>query len=70
MRFGRDLLVLLSLKGTSFLQELRKLKAANNGNSAAYEHVLFLAYGRKGKLRWELMEVSTSARSRYLANEF
>ena len=39
-------------------QELRKLEAANNGSTAAYQHVLFLAYGRKGKLRRELMEVS------------
>ncbi|KAF9650350.1 hypothetical protein BDM02DRAFT_3076107, partial [Thelephora ganbajun] len=37
-------------------QELRKLEAANNGNNAAYQHILSLAYGRKGKLRRELME--------------
>lgn len=53
----------------SIPQELRKLEAANNGNSAAYQHILSLAYGRKGKLRWELMEVNIFT-SLTIANEF
>ena len=30
-----------------------------NGSTATYEHVFSLAYGRKGELWWELMEVCT-----------
>ncbi|KAJ2919297.1 hypothetical protein MD484_g1170, partial [Candolleomyces efflorescens] len=35
---------------------LRKLKAANAGNYEAFESMLDLAYGRKGKLKWELLQ--------------
>jgi hypothetical protein len=38
-------------------QDLRKMKAANGGNIDAFAHILDLAYGRKGKLKWEIMEV-------------
>ncbi|KAG5353238.1 hypothetical protein C0989_009201 [Termitomyces sp. Mn162] len=38
-------------------QGLRKLEAANNGSTKAFEHILDLAYGRKGKLKWELMQI-------------
>ncbi|CAK5279996.1 unnamed protein product [Mycena citricolor] len=37
-------------------QDLRKLEKANKRDSKAFDHVLDLAYGRKGKLRRELME--------------
>ncbi|KAG6911571.1 hypothetical protein DXG01_011873 [Tephrocybe rancida] len=37
-------------------QDLRKIEAANNGSAKAFGHLLDLAYGRKGKLKWELME--------------
>ncbi|KAG6855661.1 hypothetical protein H0H87_012347 [Tephrocybe sp. NHM501043] len=37
-------------------QDLRKIKAANDGNTKAFEHILDVAYGRKGKLKWELMK--------------
>ncbi|KAF8898926.1 hypothetical protein BD779DRAFT_48542 [Infundibulicybe gibba] len=37
-------------------KELRKIHAANNGNHKAFAHILDVAYGRKGKLRWEIME--------------
>ncbi|KDQ63372.1 hypothetical protein JAAARDRAFT_53595 [Jaapia argillacea MUCL 33604] len=37
-------------------QTLRKLEAANVGDKKAFEKVLELAYGRKGKLKWELMQ--------------
>ena len=30
---------------------------ANRGETKAFDRILDLAYGRKGKLRWELMEV-------------
>lgn len=50
---------------TSFLQsliaersqDLNKLQAANNGQVKAFNHILDIAYGRKGKLRWEIMKV-------------
>lgn len=38
-------------------QDLRKLEAANKQNVHAFNHVLDVAYGRKGKLKRELMEV-------------
>ena len=41
-------------------QDLRKLEAAHDGDSAAYAHILDVAYGRKGKLKWEIMTVSAS----------
>ncbi|TFK36882.1 hypothetical protein BDQ12DRAFT_724710 [Crucibulum laeve] len=37
-------------------QELRKLQHANAGKPEAFSHILDLAYGRKGKLRRELIE--------------
>ncbi|KAG9314214.1 hypothetical protein JVU11DRAFT_5000 [Chiua virens] len=37
--------------------DLRRLQAANGGNCAAFDRVLDTAYGRIGRLRWELMEV-------------
>lgn len=44
------------------MQAVRKLEAANRGDAKAFAHILDLAYGRKGKLKRELMEV----RFRYL----
>ncbi|TFK77270.1 hypothetical protein BDN72DRAFT_873631 [Pluteus cervinus] len=35
---------------------LRKIQGAHAGHVKAFAHVLDMAYGRKGKLRWELME--------------
>ena len=43
------------------MQDLRRLQAANGGDSTAFDRMLDLAYGRIGKLRWELMEVCTLA---------
>ncbi|GLB35981.1 hypothetical protein LshimejAT787_0302690 [Lyophyllum shimeji] len=37
-------------------KDLREVEAANNGSTKAFTHVLDLAYGRKGKLRWEIMK--------------
>ncbi|KAG6854231.1 hypothetical protein C0991_009249 [Blastosporella zonata] len=37
-------------------KDIRKIEAANNGNTKAFEHILDVAYGRKGKLKWELMK--------------
>ncbi|KAF7799322.1 hypothetical protein EIP86_010554 [Pleurotus ostreatoroseus] len=37
-------------------KELRKIEAANARDSGAYRHILDVAYGRKGKLRHEIME--------------
>ncbi|KAF8222123.1 hypothetical protein L208DRAFT_1324169 [Tricholoma matsutake] len=37
-------------------RDLRKITEANSGSSKAFAHVLDLAYGRKGKLKWEIME--------------
>ncbi|KAJ7225699.1 hypothetical protein GGX14DRAFT_511982 [Mycena pura] len=37
-------------------KDVRKLEAANNRNTRAFGHVLDVAYGRKGKLKRELME--------------
>ena len=42
------------------LQDLRKLRAANDGNTKALSRILDLAYGRAGKLKWELLEVGLS----------
>lgn len=39
------------------MQELRKITLANQGIEKKFEHVLDLAYGRKGKLKWELINV-------------
>ncbi|EPT01472.1 hypothetical protein FOMPIDRAFT_56238 [Fomitopsis schrenkii] len=36
--------------------ELDRLRLANRGVWEKFDHVLDLAYGRKGKLRWELLE--------------
>ncbi|KIJ68219.1 hypothetical protein HYDPIDRAFT_124452, partial [Hydnomerulius pinastri MD-312] len=35
---------------------LRKLKSANDGDYTAFNRILDIAYGRVGRLRWELME--------------
>ncbi|KAF8640964.1 hypothetical protein AX17_000610 [Amanita inopinata Kibby_2008] len=37
-------------------KDICKIEAANNGGVRAYAHVLDLAYGRKGKFKYELME--------------
>ncbi|KAJ7487410.1 hypothetical protein B0H11DRAFT_1088471 [Mycena galericulata] len=37
-------------------KDLRKLEAANNKHTRAFTHILDVAYGRKGKLKRELME--------------
>ncbi|KAK2461621.1 hypothetical protein APHAL10511_006084 [Amanita phalloides] len=37
-------------------KDVRKLEAANRGDVKAFAHILDLAYGRKGKLKRELME--------------
>ncbi|KAG2154659.1 hypothetical protein DEU56DRAFT_769636 [Suillus clintonianus] len=37
-------------------QTIQHVRAANNGNHKAFNHILDIAYGRVGKLRWELME--------------
>ncbi|KAG0704360.1 hypothetical protein DFH29DRAFT_912003 [Suillus ampliporus] len=42
------------LKKTS--KTMQQVRAANNGNHLAFNHILDLAYGRVGRLRWELME--------------
>jgi len=36
-------------------KELSKLKRANDGHREAFAHVLDLAYGRKGPLKWSIM---------------
>ncbi|KAJ6604475.1 hypothetical protein DFH09DRAFT_1122817 [Mycena vulgaris] len=48
-----------SVRDTKFrrmYKDLRKLEAANKQNTKAFGHVLDVAYGRKGKLKRELME--------------
>ncbi|TDL28205.1 hypothetical protein BD410DRAFT_782176 [Rickenella mellea] len=37
-------------------QDLKRLRAANEGDIKAVRNVLDVAYGRKGKLKWELLE--------------
>ncbi|KAK0478329.1 hypothetical protein IW261DRAFT_1565312 [Armillaria novae-zelandiae] len=39
-----------------FTKELATVKAAIQGSTPAFTHVLDVAYGRKGKLRWELIQ--------------
>lgn len=39
------------------VKELRRLHKANEGDRKALQHVLDTAYGRKGKLKHELMKV-------------
>ncbi|PCH33922.1 hypothetical protein WOLCODRAFT_112802 [Wolfiporia cocos MD-104 SS10] len=46
---------LQSRKTKRVRKELQKMTLANQGNTEKFDHVLDLAYGRKGKLRWELM---------------
>ncbi|KAL0580817.1 hypothetical protein V5O48_001193 [Marasmius crinis-equi] len=35
---------------------MKKIKAACEGDHEAFDHVLDLVYGRKGKVRWEIMK--------------
>ncbi|KAF8913033.1 hypothetical protein CPB84DRAFT_1760183 [Gymnopilus junonius] len=37
-------------------KRIRRIEKANNGNLKAFDHILDLAYGRVGKLKWELLE--------------
>jgi len=41
----------------TYPQELSKFKLANDGHKQAFAHVLDLAYGRKGPLKWRIMTV-------------
>lgn len=50
----------------TFKQDLRKIERALGGRHDAFTHILNLAYGRKGKLKWELMEVLSESYSFYL----
>ncbi|TCD59884.1 hypothetical protein EIP91_011259 [Steccherinum ochraceum] len=45
------------------MQMVNKIQAANNGKSQALDSILDLAYGRKGKLRWELLQPMIPSRS-------
>ncbi|KAF8519101.1 hypothetical protein BU17DRAFT_47936 [Hysterangium stoloniferum] len=56
-------LTLVNAKLSRAKKELRRLRRANNGEKKAMEHVLDVAYGRKGKLKHELMK-------RFLTNPF
>ncbi|KAG1875566.1 hypothetical protein DFJ58DRAFT_675490, partial [Suillus subalutaceus] len=38
------------------LKTIQQVRAANNGSHQSFNRILDLAYGRVGKLRWELME--------------
>jgi hypothetical protein len=51
IRFWSPVLLLTSQ------QELSKLTLANNGDRHAFAHVLDLAYGRKGQLKWSILKV-------------
>ncbi|KAJ7139947.1 hypothetical protein C8R44DRAFT_318605 [Mycena epipterygia] len=51
-----DLQGLRDKKFKRMSKDLRKLDAANKQNTKAFRHVLDVAYGRKGKLKRELME--------------
>ncbi|KAH8099380.1 hypothetical protein BXZ70DRAFT_943434 [Cristinia sonorae] len=44
-------------------QAVRKLEAANSGRAKAMDYILEFAYGRRGKLRWELSEPFLSSLS-------
>lgn len=46
----------LSTKLRRIVKDLKKLEAANGGNTKAFAYILDLAYGRRGKLKWELLE--------------
>ncbi|KAF8078792.1 hypothetical protein FPV67DRAFT_1663480 [Lyophyllum atratum] len=37
-------------------KDLRNIQAASHGSAKAFAHILDLAYGRKGKLKWEIMK--------------
>jgi hypothetical protein len=48
----------LYLSPCLFIEKSVKLVGkANTGETKAFDRILDLAYGRKGKLRWELMKV-------------
>ncbi|KAJ7932578.1 hypothetical protein B0H13DRAFT_2307719 [Mycena leptocephala] len=51
-----DILAIRDRKVKRMSKDLRKLEAANKQNVHAFNHVLDVAYGRKGKLKRELME--------------
>lgn len=42
---------------TNLQEELRRIKSANSRNATNLDRLLDKAYGRKGKLRHEMMEV-------------
>lgn len=51
----QDTLCSYSLRFIS--QVLKRIRKANQGDIQSFQHLLGLAYGRKGKLKWELLEV-------------
>ncbi|KDR85375.1 hypothetical protein GALMADRAFT_355186 [Galerina marginata CBS 339.88] len=64
IRARDDIQSLLSMKGqrrrelkaSSIFKRVRRIEKANSGHIRAFNHVLDLAYGRVGKLKWELLE--------------
>ncbi|KAJ8083795.1 hypothetical protein PM082_002561 [Marasmius tenuissimus] len=51
---GRAALQKRKIKRVS--QDMRKIQAACEGDHKAFDHVLDLVYGRKGKIKWEIMK--------------
>ncbi|KAL0071793.1 hypothetical protein AAF712_000715 [Marasmius tenuissimus] len=51
---GRAALQKRKIKRVS--QDMRKIQAACEGDYKAFDHVLDLVYGRKGKIKWEIMK--------------
>lgn len=58
LRFSRPIYILA--------QDLQRLRAANGGQSTAFDRMLDIAYGRVGKLRHELMEVNANVHVHFL----
>ncbi|KAI1789787.1 hypothetical protein LXA43DRAFT_1075148 [Ganoderma leucocontextum] len=64
LKFSDDVRGILNAKlesvqasGTKRIQsELRKLQRANHGHVDAFQHVMQTAYGRRGRLKWEILQ--------------
>ncbi len=48
---------LVTYRGVVRAQNLRKLQSANTGIAKSFDYILDTAYGRRGSLKWEILDV-------------
>lgn len=48
---------LVTERAVACAQDLRKLQGANTGIAKSFDYILDTAYGRRGPLRWEILDV-------------